>query len=196
MYIRKDSYYKKAKQEGYRSRASYKLKELNEKYKVIKKGDKVLDVGAAPGGWSQVVLELIGEKGCVVGVDMLDMELITDKRFTFIKGDILDEVTFEKITSITDEFDTVISDVAPNTTGQKFVDHVNSVNLVKTVVSFSKRVLKRDGNLLFKLFDGEEREGLIKGLKSCFADVKIIRPDATRKNSFEIYVICKGFRKG
>jgi 23S rRNA (uridine2552-2'-O)-methyltransferase len=196
MYNRKDSYYKKAKQEGYRSRASYKLIELNEKYKLFKKGDTVLDIGAAPGGWSQVALQLIGETGTVIGVDILKMESINDKRFHFIQGDIREENIFLEIMKLKDSFDIVISDVAPNTTGQKFVDHQNSINLVNMVINFSKKMLKLKGTLLFKLFDGEDRESLVKELKKIFEEIKIIRPDATRKNSFEIYIICKGYKGG
>jgi len=196
MYNRKDSYYKKAKQEGYRSRASYKLIELNEKYKLFKKGDTVLDIGAAPGGWSQVALQLIGETGTVIGVDILKMESINDKRFHFIQGDIREENIFLEIMKLRDYFDIVISDVAPNTTGQKFVDHQNSINLVNMVINFSKKMLKLKGTLLFKLFDGEDRESLVKELKKIFEEIKIIRPDATRKNSFEIYIICRGYKGG
>jgi len=196
MYNRKDSYYKKAKQEGYRSRASYKLIELNEKYKLFKKGDTVLDIGAAPGGWSQVALQLIGETGTVIGVDILKMESINDKRFHFIQGDIREENIFLEIMKLKDYFDIVISDVAPNTTGQKFVDHQNSINLVNMVINFSKKMLKLKGTLLFKLFDGEDRESLVKELKKIFEEIKIIRPDATRKNSFEIYIICRGYKGG
>lgn len=196
MYNRKDSYYKKAKQEGYRSRASYKLIELNEKYKLFKKGDTVLDIGSAPGGWSQVALQLIGETGTVIGVDILKMESINDKRFHFIQGDIREENIFLEIMKLKDSFDIVISDVAPNTTGQKFVDHQNSINLVNMVINFSKKMLKLKGTLLFKLFDGEDRESFVKELKKIFEEIKIIRPDATRKNSFEIYIICKGYKGG
>lgn len=196
MYIRKDPFYKKAKQEGYRSRASYKLIELNQKYKIFKKDDAVLDVGAAPGGWSQVVLQLLGNSGIVVAIDLLDIVPINDKRFHFIKGDIRDEATFSEIFKIKDSFDVIISDVAPNTTGQKFVDHQNSINLIKMVINFSKTLLKNGGTLLFKLFDGQDREQLVKSLKENFNEIKIVRPDATRKNSFEIYIICKGYKGG
>ncbi|ADR19286.1 RlmE family RNA methyltransferase [Calditerrivibrio nitroreducens] len=196
MYNRKDSFYKKAKLEGYRSRASYKLLELNQKYKLFRKNDAVLDVGAAPGGWSQVALQLLGEKGIVVAVDILDINPLNDKRFHFIKGDIRDENTLSEITKYASSFDIVISDIAPNTTGQKFVDHQNSINLIKTVMNFIMKTLKKNGIFLFKLFDGEERESLVKDLKELFEDIKIIRPDATRKNSFEIYIICKGYKLG
>ncbi|BAI79534.1 cell division protein methyltransferase FtsJ [Deferribacter desulfuricans SSM1] len=195
MYKRKDGYYKKAKHEGFRSRAAYKLSEINNKYRIIKKGDKVLDAGCAPGGWSQAAISIVGDKGLVVGIDILDISPIEAKNFYFIKGNLLDKETLKKSAEICKEYDTVISDAAPNTTGNKLTDHVNSLELVSTVFNFAKEVLKPEGNFLFKLFDGEDREDFIKQLRTSFKKVKIIRPDATRKNSFEIYVVCQGFKK-
>ncbi|MCA1927072.1 MAG: RlmE family RNA methyltransferase [Calditerrivibrio sp.] len=193
MYIRKDSFYKKAKQEGYRSRAAYKLKELVDKYNLFSGVRSLLDVGAAPGGWSQVALELLSKDSTVVGVDILNIQPIPNQNYHFIMGDIREDDTLKRILEIKSKFDAVISDIAPNTTGQKFVDHQNSMNLIKIVVDFTKKVLKKDGVLIFKLFDGEDREKLVSDLKLIFKDLKIFRPDATRKNSFEIYVICRGF---
>ncbi|MCA1932875.1 MAG: RlmE family RNA methyltransferase [Calditerrivibrio sp.] len=193
MYIRKDSFYKKAKQEGYRSRAAYKLKELVDKYSLFSGVRSLLDVGAAPGGWSQVALELLSKDSTVVGVDILNIQPIPNQNYHFIMGDIREDDTLKRILEIKSKFDAVISDIAPNTTGQKFVDHQNSMNLIKIVVDFTKKVLKKDGVLIFKLFDGEDREKLVSDLKLIFKDLKIFRPDATRKNSFEIYVICRGF---
>ncbi|MGA1845575.1 RlmE family RNA methyltransferase [Deferribacter abyssi] len=194
MYKRKDAYYKKAKKEGFKSRAAYKLIEINNKYQLIKKGDVVLDAGCAPGGWSQAVLTIVGNKGLVVGVDILPVEGITFHNFHFIQGNLLDAETLDKVLDISRNFDTVISDAAPNTTGQKITDHVNSLELVKTILSFAEKVLKKGGNFLFKLFDGEDRDEFIKLLKTKFSTIKIIRPDATRKSSFEIYIVCKGYK--
>jgi 23S rRNA (uridine2552-2'-O)-methyltransferase len=193
MYNRKDSYYKKAKKEGYSSRAAYKLKEINSKYSLIKMGDTVLDAGCAPGGWLEVLSEIVGKGGKVVGVDLLDVKNIKAQNITFIKGDLRDTNIIEKILEF-QPFDAVVSDAAPNTTGQKIVDHLNSLELVKTVFDVVKRSLKSGGNFLFKLFDGEDREEFISELKKYFSSIKIIRPDATRKSSFEIYVILKGFK--
>jgi 23S rRNA (uridine2552-2'-O)-methyltransferase len=195
MFNRKDAFYKKAKQEGYKSRAAYKLMEINKKYSLIKKGDIVLDAGAAPGGWSQVALEIIGEKGKVVGVDLLELRGIENNNFTFIQGDLTKKDTLDQVLAICDKYDVVISDAAPNTSGQKFVDHANSIEIVKLIFEFAKKVLKNNGNFLFKLFDGEDREKFIKELKQKFSMVKIIKPDSTRKNSFEIYVVCKGMKR-
>jgi 23S rRNA (uridine2552-2'-O)-methyltransferase len=195
MFNRKDAFYKKAKQEGYKSRAAYKLMEINKKYSLIKKGDIVLDAGAAPGGWSQVALDIIGEKGKVVGVDLLELRGIENNNFTFIQGDLTKKDTLDQVLAICDKYDVVISDAAPNTSGQKFVDHANSIEIVKLIFEFAKKVLKNNGNFLFKLFDGEDREKFIKELKQKFSMVKIIKPDSTRKNSFEIYVVCKGMKR-
>ncbi len=194
MFNRKDSYYKKAKAEGYKSRAAYKLMELNKKYSLIKKGDAILDAGAAPGGWSQVALELTGKKGIVVGIDLLDVEGMENENFHFIKGDLTDNETLNSALEFCSKFDTVISDAAPNTSGQKFADHIRSVELVTLIYDFTIRVLKTNGNFVFKLFDGQEKQNLFADLKKKFKTVKIVKPDSTRKTSFEIYVVCKGFK--
>jgi len=193
MYKRKDGYYKMAKAEGYSSRAAYKLKEINDKYNLIKKGDTILDAGCAPGGWLQVLSEIVGDKGTIVGVDILDIKNVKRKNIYFVKGDLTIDKTLEEVLSYSNQYHAVVSDAAPNTSGQKIVDHINSLELVKTIFNFSKKVLVKNGNFLFKLFDGEDRDDFIKELKTYFKNVKILRPDATRKNSFEIYVICQGF---
>lgn len=195
MYNRKDSYYLKAKQEGYKSRAAYKLLELNQKYKLISKNYCVLDCGAAPGGWSQVALKLVGAKGCVVAVDYAEITGINANNFTFIKGNINDEKTVNALMTCCDGYDIVLSDMAPKTTGIKIKDHIDSLELVKTAFSLAERTLKPNGTFLAKLFDGEEREHYIKSLKKVFNSVKIIRPDSTRKSSYEIYIIASGYTK-
>lgn len=194
MYNRKDAFYKKAKQEGYKSRAAYKLKEINQKFHLMKKGGTFLDAGAAPGGWSQVALEIAGRNGQVVGIDLLEVDGIDQDNFSFIQGDLTKQETLDKALAISDVYDTVISDAAPNTTGQKFVDHANSIEIVRFIYDFALKVLKPGGSFVFKLFDGEDREALVKELKQKFSTVKILKPDSTRKNSFEFYIICKGLK--
>lgn len=196
MYKRKDRFYNKAKQEGYKSRAAYKLKEINDKHKIISKNDYVLDAGAAPGGWSQILLEIVGKGGRIVGVDLLDVEGISGNNFTFIKGDLFEEDTLEKILNISGSYDVVVSDAAPNTSGQKFADHANSIELVKNIYDFSRKVLKNNGNFIAKLFDGEDTKNFVDELKKSFKKVSIYRPKSTRKNSFEIYLICRGYKDG
>lgn len=196
MYNRKDLFYKKAKLEGYKSRAAYKLKEINKKFSIIQKHDHVLDAGAAPGGWSQVALEIIGRNGVVVGIDLLDLFGIEDENFHFIQGDLTIQSTLDKALEYCEKYDVVISDAAPNTSGQKFADHANSIEIVRFVYSFALKVLKPGGHFLFKLFDGEDRHAFVVELRKIFSTVKILKPDSTRKNSFEIYVICKGVKIG
>lgn len=187
-YNRKDTYYKKAKQEGYKSRAAYKLKELNSKYKILKNGYKVLDCGAAPGGWSQVALEFIGGSGVLVAVDLNPIEGINDKNFHSIVGDFTKEEVLNQVLEICPIYDTVISDIAPHTIGVRDADHINSLELVEKVYAFTMKTLKTNGSFLFKLFEGEGRKGLTDRLKKDFKDVRIIRPDATRQGSMELYI--------
>lgn len=188
VYNRKDSYYKKAKKEGYKSRAAYKLKELNTKYKIMKKGSKVLDCGAAPGGWSQVALEIVGEQGFVVGVDLNEITGINNKNFKSIAGDFTREEIINQVLEKCDKYDCIISDIAPHTIGIRDADHTNSLELVEKVYTFAMQTLKKDGSFLFKLFEGQGRKGLVERLKKDFKDVRIIKPDATRQGSMEIYI--------
>lgn len=192
-YNRKDSYYQKAKKEGYKSRAAYKLQELNSRFKMLKKGMKVLDCGAAPGGWSQVALELVGETGLVVAVDLDSITGIGNRNFKPIAGDFTDRNVLDQILVINCSYDAVISDIAPNTTGIRDTDHAASLELVNEVYKFCIKVLKVGGVLLFKLFEGPDREKFVKELKTNFKEVKIVRPDATRDGSMEIYVAAFGF---
>lgn len=192
VYNRKDSYYKKAKQEGYKSRAAYKLKELNAKYNIIRKGSKVLDCGAAPGGWSQVALEIAGAGGFVTAVDLNEIEGINNKNFKSVVGDFTKEEVLNQVLEICSLYDCVISDIAPHTIGIRDADHTNSLELVESVYSFTMKVLKKGGSFLFKLFEGEGRKGLTDRLKKDFKDVRIIKPDATRAGSMEIYIACLG----
>lgn len=192
MYNRKDAFYKKAKMEGYKSRAAYKLLELNKKHALFRSGDNVLDVGCAPGGWVQVVLQQ--KKSHVVGVDLLEVQNLEDPRFTFIQGDITEQETIGRVLEACPGYDCVVSDAAPNTSGSKLLDHVNSVDLVRLIFEFAKTVLKPGGNFVCKVFEGEDRDELVKYMKKDFDFSKILRPEATRKNSFEMYVVMKGFK--
>ena len=190
-YLRKDSFYKKAKREGYNSRAVYKLIEIDNKYKLLDGAKYILDIGAAPGSWSQVILEKIGRNGCVVAVDLIDIKNINRENFIFINVNIFDKDVISKIKCSIENFDIIISDAAPNTTGDRTVDHYNSVELVKGIINIAQLLLKKGGNFLFKLFEGQETKTLVDELKKDFTEVKIYRPQSTRHGSFEIYVICK-----
>jgi len=189
---RKDAFYKRAKIEGFKSRAAYKLLELNKKHSLFRSGDTVLDVGCAPGGWVQVVLQQ--KKSHVVGVDLLEVENLEDDRFTFIQGDITEQTTVDKVLKASLQYDAVISDAAPNTSGSKLLDHVNSVDLVRLIFYFAKKVLKKGGSFTCKLFEGEDRDALVKEMKRDFEFCKMMRPEATRKASFEMYIVMKGFK--
>ncbi|QAR31986.1 RlmE family RNA methyltransferase [Geovibrio thiophilus] len=192
MYNRKDAFYRKAKKEGYKSRAAYKLTELNKKYALYNPNSRVLDAGCSPGGWSQIVLETV-KKQPVVGVDLIQVEGMGHPNFHFVLGDLTDNEVLLRVLAVCPEFDTVLSDAAPNTSGTKLLDHVNSCDLVKIIFDFTKKVLRKNGNFCFKLFDGEDTQELLKAVRKCFSMVKVIRPSATRKSSFEIYVVCKGY---
>jgi 23S rRNA (uridine2552-2'-O)-methyltransferase len=193
MYNRKDAFYRKAKAEGYKSRASYKIIELNKKYGLYNPNTRLLDAGCAPGGWSQVVLETI-KKQPVVGVDLIQVEGMGHPNFHFVLGDLTSNETLMQVLEICPEFDTVLSDAAPNTSGTRLLDHVNSCELVGIIFDFTKKVLRKNGNFCFKLFDGEDTRELLQEVRKHFTMTKVIRPEATRKNSFEIYVVCKGFK--
>jgi 23S rRNA (uridine2552-2'-O)-methyltransferase len=194
-YRRKDHYYRRAKGEGYRSRAAYKLLQVNAKTKIIKRGDVLVDVGCSPGGWSQVALKVVGQKGTVIGIDILGDCTLTSDNFQFINRDVRDEECAGQVLSLTGgRVDAVISDAAPNTTGVKFADHAKSVDLVTDILEFAGKVLRSGGNFLAKVFDGPDTRNLLNEMKDIFESVSRDRPGATRKESFEVYVIGKGFK--
>lgn len=193
---RKDEpYYKMAKKESYRSRASYKLLQLNNKFNIIKKGDIVLDLGAAPGGWSQVALEKVGEEGLVVGVDLQRIKPMEGNNFIAIMGDFTSAETVEEILKITRrKVDVILSDASPQLSGVKDVDQVRALELALGVVKISGLILKPHGSLIMKAFQGEEFENLLKEIKKEFKTVKTTKPPSSRKKSVEMYVVAKNRR--
>ncbi|OGL39659.1 MAG: hypothetical protein A3C43_03225 [Candidatus Schekmanbacteria bacterium RIFCSPHIGHO2_02_FULL_38_11] len=194
MYNPRDSYWRRAKKEGYRSRASYKLIELNEKFKLLKRGDRVLDVGCAPGGWMQVALEIVGEKGFVYGVDIEKVESFHKSNAEIIIADISKAKGRELILNKADGMlDAIISDIAPHTTGVKIADQAKSLELSKEAFRISKILLKESGNFLVKIFQGSDIKKFLEELKLNFREVKITKPEATRKGSAEVYIVGKGF---
>ncbi|OGL50105.1 MAG: hypothetical protein A3H37_07310 [Candidatus Schekmanbacteria bacterium RIFCSPLOWO2_02_FULL_38_14] len=194
MYNPRDSYWRRAKKEGYRSRASYKLIELNEKFKLLKRGDRVLDVGCAPGGWMQVALEIVGEKGFVYGVDIEKVESFHKSNAEIIIADISKAEGRELILNKADGMlDAIISDIAPHTTGVKIADQAKSLELSKEAFRISKILLKESGNFLVKIFQGSDIKKFLEELKLNFREVKITKPEATRKGSAEVYIVGKGF---
>ncbi len=195
MYERKDTWYRKAKKEGYRSRAAYKLTEIAAAEKVVRRGDFVIDAGAAPGGWSQVLVDLVGTKGKVAAVDILPMDPLPAETFRFFQDDLaLPSLPSRLLDWLGREADAVVSDAAPNTTGISFTDQVRSAELVRAVHGLARRTLRKGGTLLAKIFEGAEADAVTKELKASFDRVRRIRPGATRKESFELYLLATGFK--
>jgi 23S rRNA (uridine2552-2'-O)-methyltransferase len=195
VYKRKDAFYTKAKKEGYRSRAAYKLLELAGEEKIIARGDFVVDAGAAPGGWSQVLLRLVGKRGKVAAVDILPLDPIPGENFRFFHRDVTDgSLPAEIIAFLGRKADAIVSDAAPNTTGISFTDQARSADLVRAVLSLAKETLREGGTFLAKIFEGAEADDVVKELRGAFGEVRRIRPSATRKESFELYLLARNFR--
>ncbi len=192
-YNRKDHLYHKAKDEGYRSRAAYKLLEIQQSYKAIPQGAHVLDVGAWPGGWTQVALELVGPKGFVTGIDLQALDPLDDPRCKLIAGDARD---LEEILGYPGPcFDSVISDMSPKLTGIKEADQAGTVGCAELALYVAQQLLKKDGSFIVKVFKGGEVEGFVKSARPMFN--KLIRSElkSTRATSNEFYVIGLGFKR-
>ncbi len=193
---REDFFVQKAQKEGYRSRACYKLMELNAKDRLIKPGMTVLDLGSAPGGWSQVAADLVGHKGRVVASDILPMDNIAGVEF--IEGDFTEDEVFEAILAAIgeDSVNVVMSDMAPNMSGIDAVDQPKSMYLVELALDLAGRVLPKGGSFVAKVFHGEGFEELMKECRKHFAKVLTRKPDASRPRSREVYVVATGFHGG
>jgi len=195
VYKRKDAFYVKAKKEGYRSRAAYKLLEFAGAEKVVAAGDFVIDAGAAPGGWSQVLLRLVGKRGKVAAVDILPMDTLPGGNFRFFPGDLADRALIAEIVAFFGrKADAIVSDAAPNTTGISFTDQARSADLVRAVLALARETLREGGTFLAKIFEGAEADDVVKDLRRSFGEVRRIRPSATRKESFELYLLARDFR--
>lgn len=189
-----DPFVKQAQKEGYRSRASYKLLEMQEKDRLFRPGMTVVDLGSAPGGWSQVASRLIGDKGRIIASDILPMDSIAD--VTFIEGDFTEDSVFEEILSaIGDQpVDLVISDMAPNMSGTPAVDQPAAMYLCELALDMAEKVLKPGGDFLIKVFHGEGFDDYFKLMRSRFDKVVTRKPDASRGRSRETYLLGKGFK--
>lgn len=189
-----DPYVKEAQKLGYRSRASFKLLEIQEKDRVIRPGMTVVDLGSAPGGWSQVAVNLVGHHGRVVASDILPMDSLAG--VDFIEGDFTEEAVLEQILACLGErkADLVISDMAPNMSGMNAVDQPKAMYLVELAVDLSTRVLKPGGAFLTKVFHGEGFDDLLKQLRSRFGKVTTRKPQASRPRSREVYLLAQGFK--
>ncbi len=186
-------YTRKATEEGYPARSIYKLKEIDEKYHIFKNGDKVLDLGCAPGSWLIYVSNKIGNKGKVVGVDVKDIKVPAKENIIFIKKDIFD---FEKseVQESNQKYQAVISDLAPSTSGIEFVDTSKSLELCQKAFDIAKKVLASGGNFACKIFEGEFIDNFFKEVEKSFKFTKRFRPKAVTKRSKELYIIGKGFK--
>ena len=192
---KQEQYYKMAKKNNYRSRASYKLKQINKRFKLIEPESYVLDLGAAPGGWSQVALEIMGEEGVVVGVDLQWIRPFEEENFIGIKGDFTTEDIQKKIKKAMEgKANVVLSDASPKLSGIKDMDNLRSAELAETVLKICDSLLERNGSLIMKVFQGAEYENIIKKIKEKFKIVKTTKPESSRKSSTEMYVVAKGFR--
>ncbi|MGM0510678.1 MAG: RlmE family RNA methyltransferase [Thermoplasmatota archaeon] len=187
-YKRKDGYYYKAKEEGYRSRAVYKLMQIDQKYNIFNEGKTVVDLGASPGGWSQYAAEQVGEGNILA----LDLERMRDiEGVNFYQGDLRDDEFVNKISIIAGEIDVVLSDMAPNISGNYSMDHARSIYLATIALDFAKNNLKKGGDFVVKVFQGEDFEGFLDRVKDNFEFAKGFSPKASRSSSSEMYIIGK-----
>jgi 23S rRNA (uridine2552-2'-O)-methyltransferase len=189
-----DPYVKKAKIDGYRSRASYKIIEINEKDKIIRPGNTVMDLGSAPGGWSQVVAKLVGESGRVIASDILPMDGILG--VSFIQGDFTEAAVYDQILSMLngDKVDAVVSDMSPNLSGVNTTDQYSSIYLVELALDMARNVLKSGGSFCAKVFQGVGYEEYAKDVRKSFDKVIVRKPAASRARSREVYIVGKGFK--
>jgi len=192
-YSKPDFYSQKAKEEGYLARSVYKLKEINEKFKLIKKGQNILDLGCAPGSWSQYISKIINP-GIIVGIDIKDCHF-SDENFIFIKGDFEKEdnkiLIKEKIDN--KKFDGIVSDMAPDTEGDDNIDRFRSSQLVENALEFCFDNLKKDGFFIAKIFQGGDEKEVMNKIKFFFKEAKWFKPKSCRQNSVEIYIVASGF---
>jgi 23S rRNA (uridine2552-2'-O)-methyltransferase len=188
-----DPYVARAKREGFRSRAAYKLAEIDDKFHLLKKGARVVDLGAAPGGWSEVAARRIGDNGKAIALDILDMKPIAGVEV--LKLDFLDATAPERLkAALGGEADVVLSDMAANTTGHRQTDHLRIMALAEAAAQFASEVLAPGGSFLCKVLQGGTEATLLAELKRDFSSVKHIKPPASRSDSAELYLLARGFR--
>lgn len=188
-----DEYVKRAQKEGYRSRAVYKLQEIQEKDRLLKPGITVVDLGAAPGSWSQYAIRQIGDRGRLIALDILPMDSLAG--VDFIQGDFHEQAVLDQLLTLLagQPVDLVMSDIAPNTSGIKAVDQPRSMYLVELAVDFAKQTLRPGGAFLAKVFQGEGFEALLTDLRAHFASVTIRKPKASRARSAELYLLARNY---
>lgn len=191
---KRDYYRRRAREEGYRSRAAFKLKQMDEKYHLMQRGSKIVDIGSAPGGWLQVASELVGNVGLVVGVDLDHVETVS-KNTLILQTDILAPDFSQKVlTSLHNaKADCVLADLSPKLSGVWDIDHYKQIDLCHSVADVLPFILENGGSSVMKVFQGDELKGLVDRLKKSFARVEISKPDASRKESSEVYLVGLNF---
>lgn len=189
-----DPYVKQAQKDGYRARSAYKLIELNEKDRLIRPGMRILDLGSAPGGWSQVAGKLVGARGRVLATDILPMDALPN--VDFIQGDFTEDVIVQQLLDWLGgaKFDLIISDIAPNTTGIDSADAAKSIYLLELALDVARRTLKSHADFVAKMFQGSGSDQFLKELRTHFGKVMVRKPAASRKESREVYVVAKDFK--
>lgn len=186
---KKDQFRRLARDQGYRSRSAFKLKQINESYRILNKGHCVVDIGCAPGGWLQIALSEVGHKGKVIGIDIKKIEPLTEA--FVIQGNIEDEDIINSILNISNSnVDVVLSDLSPNVSGNWDLDHARQIDLTRSALKLSDKILKKGGKVVLKVFQGDMLNELIVELKKEFKKVILTKPNASRQVSSEIYLIC------
>jgi len=190
----RDPYHRQAKKEGYRSRAAYKLLQAVKKYRFMKKGDVVVDLGAAPGGWMQAARNIVGERGYVLGVDIKEIIPLEQPNVKAIKANMTDpRVLGQIIKNLPRKPNVLLSDASPNISGVWNVDHARQIGLAETALEMATKSLHPNGNFFVKVFHGDLINSFVKKVKRHFKFVKIVKPKASRSKSSEIYVLAKSF---
>lgn len=192
-YNRKDGFFHKAQKEGYAARSIYKLEAIDERFKLIRRGDRALDLGCAPGSWLQYLDKRVGAQGEVVGIDLKTVRAVVSSRVRVVQADLL-KTPLEVLSPNGHRFDVIVSDMAPNTSGVRSLDQERSAQLTTAAFEVCPRLLRLGGNWCAKAFQGEPLKELEARLESVFDRFERLRPPATRKNSFEIFLIGLGYR--
>lgn len=185
-----DEFTQKSKIMGYRARSAFKLIEIQEKFQIIKNSDSVLDLGCAPGGWSEILVKYTKN---VIGIDLLETQPLIGA--TFLQGDFLDENIQNEALLLNNhnKFNVIVSDISPNTSGMKVIDHFRIMNILEMEIQFVMRNLKTNGHFIAKIFQGEGTDDKVQELRKIFKVVKIFKPKSSRKESKEVYLVCVGF---
>jgi 23S rRNA (uridine2552-2'-O)-methyltransferase len=196
VYDRKDTFYQKAKQEGYRSRAAYKLLELQRELRIFKPGDRVIDLGSWPGGWVQVAASLVGSAGQVIGIDLVALDPLPLPNVTLVQGDATDpRQQAQLLVLLGSRSDVLLSDMAPKLSGIRETDDTRAMDLCRIALTCAPQLVRPGGALLLKVFMGPEYKAFLTELYATFTTVKVTRPKAIRKGSAETYVLATGLRK-